>query len=264
MNQLNLMEFEKEGVVDKVNVLDHGFVKLVDMMGDDYSILRAARVSTGSDAVKGDDKDRALIRYLYRNDHISPFSFVSFHFYVKCPIFVARQWFRHRTFDFNEVSARYKELKWEVFYPDSWRKQSSVNKQGSSEKVKQQFEFNEMVENAYRASEIAYRTMIELGEVSREQARTVMPVGQYTEFYAHINLRNLFHFLELRLDPHAQYEIRVYAKAILNILEDIPSIRWSVEVFKDYYNLNQVVKGLKESYKNDVKGLTERLNSSMV
>ena len=227
-------------------VLDKGFVELVDKMGDDYSILRAARVSTGSDVKKGDEKDRGLIRYLYRNDHVSPFSFVSFHFHVKCPIFVARQWFRHRTFDMNEASARYKEFEWETFVPEKWRVQDTINKQSSNELVETDFQdtINDLYRNlnaVYDVSRTFYEESLDL-DIAREQARTVMPVGQYTEFFAHINMRNLFHFLELRADEHAQEEIRVYAEAILDILSEIDDIKWSIEVFKE-------VKELKTAFK---------------
>jgi thymidylate synthase (FAD) len=224
----------------KRSVLNKGKVELVDRMGNDMSILRAARVSTGAEVSKGDEKDRGLIRYLYRNDHISPFAFVSFQFYFKMPIFVARQFFRHRSMDFNEASARYKEFEWEVFYPEEWRAQDTKeNIQGSDGIIDHQELTTSMVEGVYSKNKDAYESM--LGHnVAREQARTVMPVGQYTEFYAHVNLRNLFHFLELRLDEHAQYEIRVYAEAILSILKELKDIKWSIEIFEEMYNLKQL------------------------
>jgi len=224
------------------SVLNEGKVYLVDRMGNDYSILRAARVSTGAEVSKGDLKDRGLIRYLYRNDHISPFSFVSFQFYFKMPIFVARQFFRHRTFDMNEASARYKEFEWEVWYPEDWRAQDTKeNLQGSDGTINHQELTTQMVKGVYSKNKNAYESM--LGHnVAREQARTVMPVGQYTEFYAHVNLRNLFHFLELRLDEHAQHEIRVYAEAVLSILKELPDLKWSIQIFEEMYNLKQLFK----------------------
>ncbi len=224
------------------NVLNKGKVALIDKMGNDYSILRAARVSTGAEVSKGDEKDRGLIRYLYRNDHISPFSFVSFQFYFKMPIFVARQFFRHRTFDMNEASARYKEFEWEVWFPDEWRTQDKKeNLQGSDGIAEHQVLTSHMVKGIYQKNEQAYKSML-CNNISREQARTVMPVGQYTEFYAHINLRNLFHFLELRLDEHAQPEIRVYAEAVLSILKEIKDLKWSIEIFEEMYNLKNLFK----------------------
>lgn len=222
----------------KKEVLDKGFVELVDRMGNDYSVLQAARVSTGANVVKGEKKDRGLIRYLYRNNHISPFAFVSFQFHIKCPIFVARQWFRHRTFDMNEASARYKEFEWETFTPEVWRVQDTENKQSSNGQINHQELTTHMVEGIYEKTHHAYESLLN-HNVAREQARTVMPVGQYTEFFAHINLRNLFHFLDLRLDEHAQYEIRVYAQAILDILSEIEDLKWSIEVFNDVFELKQ-------------------------
>lgn len=220
------------------NVLGSGFVKLVDMMGDDYSVLRAARVSTGSDVVKGEKKDRGLIRYLYRNDHLTPFEFVSLQFHVKAPIFVARQWFRHRTSSYNEASARYKEFEWETFTPDNWRLQDTKNKQSSNGEIDHQELTTSMVHSVYDRSRKAYESMLGHG-VAREQARTVMPVGQYTEFFVSFNLRNLFHFLELRTDEHAQYEIRLFANAMLEIISEIDELKWSVEVFNDTNGLKQ-------------------------
>lgn len=242
----------------KIDVLNSGRVELVDRMGDDYSILRAARVSTGSEVSKGYKKDRGLIRYLYRNNHISPFAFVSFQFYFKMPIFVARQFFRHRTFDVNEASARYKEFEWEVFYPDSWREQDTTNKQSSIGEINHQELISEMVKGICKKTNLAYTSMLE-HNVAREQARTVMPVGQYTEFYASINLRNLFHFLELRLHPHAQYEIKVYAEAVLEILESLEDLKWSVEIFKEMNELNYMYQELLNEHKLDLNSLKQKL-----
>lgn len=240
-------------VLAERQVLNSGFVKLVDKMGNDYSILRAARVSTGAETSKGEKKDKGLIDFLYRNDHISPFSFVSFQFYIKCPLFVARQWMRHRSFDYNEASARYKEFEWDVWVPESFRIQGGDNKQGSleveDEKKEELFKLKEL----YGTAKETYEDLLE-NEIAREQARAVMPMGQYTEFFAHVNMRNLFHFLELRLDEHAQYEIRVYAEAILSILEELTEIEWSVNSFKKYRELknlyNQALNISKKNFKS--------------
>lgn len=241
----------------KVDVLDKGIVELIDRMGNDYSILRAARVSTGAEISKGDKKDRGLIRYLYRNNHISPFSFVSFQFYFKMPIFVARQFMRHRTWDINEASARYKHFEWETFIPETWRVQDTENKQHSDGYVEHQELTTQMVKGIYKKNEQAYESM--LGHnIAREQARTVMPVGQYTEFYGHINLRNLFHFLELRLHEHAQYEIQVYAGAVLEILEQLDDLKWSMEIFKEMNSLNNMYNDLLNSHKKDLDVLKRK------
>lgn len=235
----------------KIDVLDKGFVELVDRMGDDYSILRAARTSTGSDVVKGDIKDRGLIRYLYRNEHMTPFEFVHLQLHVKCPIFVGRQWFRHRTASYNEMSGRYQQFKWEGFIPEEWRMQDTENKQSSGGHINHQELTTSMVEGIYKKDKQAYESMLDHG-VAREQARVVMPVGQYTEFFTSINLRNIFHFLELRADPHAQYEIRVYANAIIEILEQIDELKWSVEVFNDVRKMKEVFRGaMNKAFKNN-------------
>lgn len=246
----------------KIDLLNSGFVELVDKMGDDYSILRAARTSTGSEAKKGDVKDRSLIRYLYRNEHMTPFEFVQLTFHVKAPIFVARQWFRHRTASYNEASARYKEFDWDVFFPDKWRVQDGGNKQSSLGEAEHQGLLSQMVEGIYRKSHQAYDAMLGHG-IAREQARTVMPVGQYTEFFLSTNLRNLFHFLELRMDGHAQYEIRVFAEAIYGILSQIDELKWSVEVFNDVRKLKEAFysamnKAFKEKSIDDLEGHLKR------
>lgn len=245
----------------KKNVLNSGFVSLVDSMGDDYSVLRAARVSTGSDVVKGDKKDRGLIRYLYRNDHLTPFEFVSFQFHVKAPIFVARQWMRHRTSSYNEASARYKEFEWDTFTPESWRVQDLENKQSSNGEIDHQSLTTSMVHSTYDRSRKSYESMLE-HNVAREQARTVMPVGQYTEFFVSYNLRNLFHFLELRSDDHAQYEIRVYANAMLEILSEMKELKWSVEVFKQTNGLKRAFyRAMNKAFKSgDIQNLEDYIN----
>lgn len=217
-----------------VNVLDKGFVRLVDKMGDDYRILEAARISTGSAPKKGDEKDRKLIHYLYRNNHLSPFEQAVFTFHVKMPIFIARQWMRHRTFSFNEFSARYAQMPEEFYLPKKLSNQDKKNHQSSSspldEKLNESLlsEFEESCKKSFET----YRHFLAQG-ISREQARMVLPVNLYTQVYMTVNLRNLFHFLKLRLHNHAQWEIRQYASAILKILRQLPDFKWSLEVFDE-------------------------------
>ena len=215
--------------------LDKGFVRLIDYMGNDDSIVQAARVSYGS-GTKKVHEDRGLIRYLMRHQHTTPFEMVEFKFHVKLPIFVARQWIRHRTANVNEYSGRYSEMKDEFYTPEEQhlRKQSTTNKQGRSEEG---FETNEaqtilstlngIADNAYNQ----YEALLEKG-VAREIARIVLPVSNYTEWYWKIDLHNLFHFLRLRLDAHAQYEIRVYAEAMAQIVQQIVPVAY--EAFEDY------------------------------
>lgn len=206
-------------------VLDHGYVRLVDSMGTDLSIVRAARVSYDAEWRTGEDegKDKKLISYLWKNKHTSPFEAVEFQFEIKCPIFIARQWHRHRTQSYNEVSARYTELPEEFYVPELAQitTQSGSNKQMRTD---EQNQFADQMQDTIRkTNEYAfamYRKML-LNGVPRELARSVLPLGTYTRFFAKMNLRNLFHFLELRLHPHAQYEIRVYAQAMSQLIQPI-------------------------------------------
>jgi thymidylate synthase (FAD) len=215
----------KEIIHPLISVLDHGFVRLVDSMGDDLSIVRSARVSYDADWRAGDEnKDDKLISYLLRNTHTSPFESVVFTFEIKCPIFVARQWHRHRTWSYNEVSARYTELPEEYYMPkeESLTKQSTDNKQGRSEDpIKDRRFCYESLENHSIQAFEAYKYYLQCG-MARELARMVLPLNTYTRFFGTVNLHNLLHnFLPLRLDHHAQYEIRVYAEAIQDIIKEI-------------------------------------------
>lgn len=215
------------------SVLDKGFVRLVDSMGDDSSIVQAARISYNQ-GLKNPKEDEALIRYMMRHHHMTPFEMVEFKFHVKMPIFVARQWHRHRTASINEVSGRYTALKDEFYVPEEKdiTKQSGSNKQGGSD---------ESLEDSYflkkgfylEQQEIyeGYKEKIKTG-LRKELARINLPVSLYTEFYWKVNLRNLLHFLGLRMDSHAQYEIREYADKMGLIVNDIVPIAY--QCFLDY------------------------------
>ena len=196
-----------------MQILDKGQLEIVDTMGDDISIVQAARVSTGSGS-KGLESDRKLINYLMRNRHTSPFEHVEYKFYVKAPIFVARQWVRHRTANWNEVSGRYKEMEMEFYYPDKYRAQDTKNKQGS---VDGEIVAADLVTDAVNECISAYESLINRG-VSREQARIILPLNLYTEWFWKIDLHNLLHFLSLRCDSYAQWEIQQYAFAIARIV----------------------------------------------
>lgn len=215
------------------NVLNHGFIRLVDKMGDDSTIVRSARVSYG-DGTKTKREDEKLIEYLLKNKHWTPFEMVVFTFHVKLPIFIARQWMRHRAGSYNEISARYSVMKDEFYVPDYDRiqGQSLLNKQCSGELLEtdDQVAAKSMIEIANQNAYETYKDLIDLG-VARELARVVLPVSTYTEFYWKVDLRNLFNFLELRLHNHAQYEIRVYAEAITEIIKDI--IPMALKSFKN-------------------------------
>lgn len=243
-----------------INVLDKGFVELVDYMGNDLRICQAARVSTGAQADKGDKKNKGLINYLYRNEHLTPFEQVTLTFHVKCPIFVARQWFRHRTMSFNEASGRYKEFVWEPFKPDKWRLQDTTNHQSSSDNMSefQGETLNRLLDIHMNSAEEVYKNFLD-SNTAREQARTVMPLGQYTEFFMTVDLRNLFHFLELRMNEHAQYEIRQYAFVIHDILRELDDLKWSVEIFEEMYILKEKLKKKINKYKNNLNELSEKI-----
>jgi len=213
----------------KYKVLNHGFLNLVDHMGSDDAIVTAARVSYGQQN-KSKEEDRKLIRYLMKHRHTSPFEMCEVKLHVKLPIFVARQWVRHRTASLNEISGRYSVLNADQYIPKTFRKQSQSNKQGSSE------ESVEYTIGSYDKSVTEYQKMLNL-DISKEISRIVLPLATYTEWYWKIDLHNLFHFLKLRLAPNAQQEIREYAQKIAIIVKDLFPISW--EAFEDYM-LNSV------------------------
>ncbi len=230
----------------EIKVLNKGFVILVDIMGNDSSIVQAARTSYGT-GVKSYEEDKKLIRYLLRNKHTSPFEMVELKFHIKLPIFVARQWIRHRTANVNELSGRYAEMKNEFYIPneENIREQSTTNKQGRSDNKlnqKSAVEFTDSIIATQKKSFVEYKNYIETG-VARELARINLPLSIYTEWYWKIDLHNLFHFLKLRLDNHAQYEIRCYAEAIATILKEKVPIAY--QAFEDYI-LNTIYFSDKE------------------
>lgn len=315
-DELRLVDYQKDGAESSVpvrvwepeyiNVLNHGFVGLVDFYGDDSAVVNAARVSYGQ-GTKKTRGDRGLIRYLMRHLHTTPFEMVDFKFHIKAPIFVFRQWHRHRTFSINEYSARYSEMKDEMYEPNIGHlaPQSTTNKQGREDNLLSENDYiavmnvvQECFETAFQgykhllgpteagtvppatdgvlrriqwcqdaavtAVNEARRRAIESDHddpypteesvseaiqsyfdqngvteisddfpgIARELARMVLPVATYSEMYWKGNMHNLFHFLNLRCDSHAQYEIRVYAEAILELIR--PHAEWSVEAFEDY------------------------------
>lgn len=217
------------------SVLDKGFVRLVDMMGDDSAIVQAARVSYGK-GTKTVREDRGLIRYLMRHRHTTPFEMVQTKWHIKCPIFVARQWMRHRACSYNEYSLRYSEARDEFYFPEATRIQfqSKGNRQGSSqEEVPTDFQalFTSSLDQISKLAYYCYSNLNDLG-LARELIRVFLPVNLYTEFYWSINLHNLLHFLHLRIDAHAQEEIRAYGLAIAGVLKEKVPIAW--EAFDDY------------------------------
>jgi thymidylate synthase (FAD) len=216
--------------------LDHGFVRLIDYMGDDTAIVQAARVSYGS-GTKQMRQDRGLIRYLLRNRHTSPFEMCEIKLHIKLPIFVARQWIRHRTANVNEISARYSVLDNEFYLPspEHLAVQSEDNKQGRGDVLtpEQSAVVLEMFKrDATRAYDTYSALLGEEYSLARELARMNLPVSWYTQWYWKVDLHNLLHFLALRLDGHAQYEIRVFAEAIGSLVAQWVPLVW--EAFQDY------------------------------
>ncbi|MDR0968524.1 MAG: FAD-dependent thymidylate synthase [Holosporaceae bacterium] len=218
-----------------IPVLDHGFIRVVDYMGTDASIVQAARVSYGA-GTKKVQEDRGLINYLMRHSHTTPFEMCEIKLHLKMPMFVARQWVRHRTASMNEYSARYSVLSADFYIPKNSQlsKQSKNNKQGKSDDKLDEASSKEILEILKNSSRDAYEKylhMIDDLSLARELARTVLPVSVYTEMYWKMDLHNLLHFLKLREDSHAQYEIREYAKVILDIVK-----RWTPIVYDAFVN----------------------------
>ena len=236
----------EEILYEPTQVLDHGFVRVIDYMGDDSAIVQAARVSYGK-GTKQITNDRGLIRYLLRHRHTTPFEMCEIKFHVKLPVFVARQWIRHRTANVNEYSARYSILDREFYIPapEQLAAQSVANRQGRGEVLQGEEAARVLALLRDDAAQCYdhYEEMLNEDEdgnprdpdrpgLARELARMNLPLNIYTQWYWKVDLHNLLHFLSLRADPHAQYEIRVYAEAMLDMVR-----RWlpiACEAFEDY------------------------------
>ena len=219
-------------------VLDHGFVRVIDYMGDDAAICQAARVSYGR-GTKSVQNDEGLIRYLMRHWHSTPFEMCEVKLHVKLPVFVARQWIRHRTANINEYSGRYSVMDREFYIPaeDKLAAQSSQNHQGRGEVLQgeeAQRVLNLLREDAMRSYDNYESMLSQDGQqgLARELARMNLPTNIYTQWYWKVDLHNLLHFLRLRADSHAQYEIRAYADVICDIVKDwVPA---AFGAFRDY------------------------------
>ncbi len=252
-----------------IPVLDHGFIRVIDYMGNDSSIVQAARVSYGA-GTKQINEDMGLINYLMRHGHTTPFEMCEIKLHVKLPIFVMRHWVRHRTANINEYSARYSVLSKEFYIPELSKiaGQSKTNKQGRSDDQMSQYAKSEIVNTLSEFSEKAYEKyshMLDDLGLTRELARTILPVNVYTEMYWKIDLHNLFHFLKLRADSHAQYEIQCYANAILDIVKKWVPFAYdafinyrknSVNVSKKCIELNKrMIQG--EKFTQETSGLSK-------
>lgn len=216
---------------DAIKVLDHGFVRYLQHAGSDTMICNAARISYQS-AARSPEDDEKLLAYLWRNKHTSPFEMAKLYLNVKMPIFVMRQWVRHRMQNLNEVSARYTQLPSEFYIPEKWRAQDTKNKQGSiaSDEIAHD-QFTSALRVHCRESYHLYEEMLRHG-IAREMARMVLPLNIYTEIVCCWDLKNLLHFITLREDAHAQAEIVDYAKAIKSILVECFPI--TMKVFERY------------------------------
>lgn len=223
----------KGGKQVKITVLDKGFVELVDVMGNDLSAVRAARVSYDMD-VLDEERDKKLIEFLLKNGHETPFEHIVFSFHVKCPIFVARQWFRHRIASYNELSGRYSKLSYEFYLPDParLRKGADIDGRAALEKIE------EVTRSAFQT----YLELLKMG-IPREVARIVLPLNLYTRFYWTVNARSLMNFLNLRADSHAQWEIQQYALAIAKIFKE--KCPWTFEAFLKYAYKGDLLKGVQ-------------------
>jgi thymidylate synthase (FAD) len=220
--------------MDKIDVLDKGFIRLVDHMGSDLSIVRNARVSYDAAWRAGENEgsDKKLINYLYKNKHNTPFESVTFTFEVKAPIFVLRQWHRHRTWAYNEISGRYRPLTTGAYLPeqDVITEQSKDNKQMRTDKVHEDAGLiQSYIKLCNNESQRVYDKLIARG-CPRELARSVLPLGTYSHMFGTVNLHNAFNFIRERTHEHAQYEIQVYAKAMLELIEPIVPV--AVEAFR--------------------------------
>lgn len=250
---------------DRVKIHEYGVVELVDVMGTDEDVEHAARISYG-EGTRSVSKTRQLLRYLMRHKHTSPFEMCEVKFYIKLPVFVMRQIVRHRTANLNEYSGRYSIMSDDMYLPeDSYiSKQSKTNNQGRGEEIEQKglvkFEFNRQYDNALQS----YRNLLDL-DVARELARTVLPVGNYTEVVWKIDLNNFFHFCKLRMDSHAQIEVRDYANAMYELVK--PKFPISCEAFEDYIlnsktfsakEMNIIKDNLNGSWVMSKYGLSER------
>ncbi len=259
---------EAEAILDKsFPVLDKGFVRLVDYLGGDSRIVQAARVSYG-EGTKTVREDAGLIDYLLRNEHTSPFEQVVLTFHVKIPVFVARQWIRHRTARVNEISGRYSVMRDEFYLPrpEDVSAQSADNKQGREDEPLPEADALKVIDRLRKGQDAAYAdylSMVDSG-LAREIARINLPLSIYTEMYWQMDLHNLFRFLALRLDAHAQKEIRLYAEALISVAEKVCPLACSS--FREHWlggasfsaSEMKAVKNLMEGKESGLSGRAEQ------
>jgi thymidylate synthase (FAD) len=239
-----------------IQVLDHGFVNFVEDMGGDRAVVQAARVCYKSDGLSEPEKDRKLIRYLLEHDHGTPFEHAVLKFHVKAPLFVARQWFRHRMSSYNETSQRYAVVPEEFYIPAAWRLHDAKNKQGSVAGAMEHDVLSGKLLSHCQQSMRVYNELLETG-VAKEMARMALPVNVYTEWYWTVNARALMHFIALRSEAHAQWEIRQYSNALWKIFAGV--MPWTAEAFLGTIDLQRycaIGAGLPGPNLSDVKDAT--------
>ena len=268
----NVVESLEQIIYQPHKVLDHGFIRVVDYMGDDSSIVQAARVSYGR-GTKKRSQDQALINYLLRHKHTTPFEMCEIKLHIKLPFFVARQWIRHRTASVNEYSGRYSILAKEFYLPEKQNisSQSEVNKQGRSDENLSNNNTSKILQILQENANTCYKNYLEMineddkgniinknnPSISRELARISLNLSYYTEWYWKIDLHNLLHFLALRNDKHAQYEIRAYAKVICDIVK--LWVPFTYNAFDEYIlHCTKISKKGHEVIKKLIKG--EKVN----
>jgi len=228
MTTLNDIHFDDERYVQ---VLDKGFVGLIDWMGTDSSVVQAARVSYGT-GTKKTQEDRGLIRYLMRHEHTTPFEMCEVKFHIRLPIFVMRQLIRHRTAQVNEYSGRYSIMTDEFYIPEKFEKQSTTNMQGRDDSLDEiHGKLSWMMEDVHNNAYGMYKELLEV-DVARETARAVLPVSNYTEAYWKCNIKNFLHMAWLRMDSHAQWEIQEFARAMYGLVKPLYPV--ICEAFEDY------------------------------
>ncbi|MEO8447873.1 MAG: FAD-dependent thymidylate synthase [bacterium] len=215
----------------KTDVLDKGFIEVIDKLGSDLTVVNSARVSFGKRKEKFDDSDRKLVKFLAKNKHWSPFRHMMVQFHVKAPEFVMRQWYKHvvgietssssstKDHAWNEISGRYVPVS-EFYFPSNWRRQSENNKQASEGSIDDQSQANEIFKNAMASMLDSYQKLLDIG-VAKEEARMILPLNQYTEVYWTASFQAIMNFIELRDESTAQWEIREYAKVMKELMMDV-------------------------------------------
>jgi len=260
MNKNKRMVFEPRQVINPDTSAVLGSVELIDIMGDDDFIAQCARTSFDNKKEHSEEQNARLVQYLYRNKHTTPIEMVEVAFKITAPIFVIRQWIRHRTASTNEVSRRYVDTPPELYLPEEYRSRPDKSvKQGSGDAHPDSQYFKEKVEELQDQALQLYDEMIEKG-VAPEMARFHLPVSCMTSWVWKIDLHNLLHFLELRRDSHAQKEIKAFADMILDLLHSQERLKAVLKVHEDMTRINSIVRQIANDHKDDLEGVARTLD----